>query len=173
MGRERAEARIEAALYASGRPLNLEELARAGGLSSTRSALRITRRVAHRINSSLLAVEVVELPGERFAMQLKAEYNSVARRFATRPLVPESHLKTLSYVAYFQPITATEVARRRGSQAYRHLKSLEEMGLVTSEKQGRTKVYTTTRLFAEYFGLSPDPQVMKRQLSSLLSAGKP
>lgn len=157
-------ARVEAALYAAGRPLDPEQLARAAGTESQRKAVTIAREIAKAVNGSLRAIEVVEYPGPRFAMQLKTNYTQVARRFATRPLLSKAALRTLSFIAYFQPISASELVLRRSSAVYQHLKQLEEIGFITSEKEGRNKSYKTTLRFAEYFGLSLDVPSMKKQL---------
>jgi len=156
--------RIEAALYASGRPLNAAELARAAGTASERKVVALAREILKSVNSSMHAVEVIEYPGPRFAMQLRTEYTQVARKFATRPLLSKAALRTLSFIAYFQPITAGELVLRRSSAVYQHLKELEEVGFVTGEKQGRSKSYKTTLRFSEYFGLSLDVTSMKKQL---------
>lgn len=157
-------ARVEAALYAAGRPLDPEQLARAAGTESQRKAVMIAREIAKAVNTSLKAIEVVEYPGPRFAMQLKTNYTQVARRFATRPLLSKAAVRTLSFIAYFQPISASELVLRRSSAVYQHLKQLEEIGFITSERQGRSKSYKTTSRFAEYFGLSTDVSLMKKQL---------
>jgi segregation and condensation protein B len=156
--------RIEAALYASGRALDVEQLASAAGITSKRRIIEEAKAIAASMKSTLSAVEIVEYPGPRFAMQLKAEYNQVARRFATKPLLSKAALRTLSFIAYFQPITSSELSLRRGSQVYEHLKDLEEVGFVTWERKGRSKLFRTTSEFSEYFGLSTDVQTMKHQL---------
>ncbi len=157
-------ARVEAALYASGRPLDSDQLARVAGTTSQRKAVAVAREIAKAVNGSLKAVEVVEYPGPKFAMQLKTEYTPVARRFATRPLLSRAAMRTLSFIAYFQPITSSELVLRRSSTVYEHLKELEEVGFITPQRQGRSKSYTTTARFADYFGLSTDLPSMKRQL---------
>lgn len=161
---EEIKARIEAALYSSGRALDAEQLARAAGITSKKRAVDEAKAVQSKMKSMLSAIEVVEYPGQRFAMQLKPEYTSVARRFATKPLLSKAALRTLSFIAYFQPITSADLALRRGSQAYDHLKDLEEVGFLAWERKGRSKLYRTTTEFAEYFGLSVDPQTLKHQL---------
>jgi len=157
-------ARIEAALYSSGRALDAEQLARAAGISSKKRAMDEAKDIQSRMKSTMSAVEVVEYPGQRFAMQLKAEYTHVARRFATKPLLSKAALRTLSFIAYFQPISSADLALRRGSQAYDHVKDLEEVGFIAWERKGRSKLYRTTTEFSEYFGLSADTQTMKNQL---------
>jgi segregation and condensation protein B len=159
-------AKVEAALYASGRPLDAEQLARVAGTASLRKAVAIARDIAKSVNGSMQAVEVVEYPGPRFAMQLKGEYTHVARKFATRALLSKAALRTLSFIAYFQPISSSELVLRRSSTVYQHLKELEEVGFVMGERKGRGRAYTTTGRFAEYFGLSPDVPAMKKQLES-------
>ena len=161
------QARIEAALYAAGRPLSPEELTKAAGVTSKRKALSAVRLLSLNVNRTLRAVEISELTEHRFVMQLKPEYSGIARKFSARPLLNTGALKTLSHIIFFQPITAPELARRRGPAAYQHVKELEAVGFVRGEPAGRTKIYRTTTAFSEYFGLSKDPTALKEQLSSV------
>ena len=159
-------AKVEAALYASGRPLSVDEIAKVAGTASERKAVSIAREIAKSVNGSMQAVEVAEYSGPKFAMQLKAQYTQTARKFATRPLLSRAALRTLSFIAFFQPISAAELVLRRSSTVYQHLKELEEVGFVAGERQGRSKAYKTTPRFAEYFGLSTELTTMKRQLEN-------
>jgi len=161
---EEIRARIEAALYSSGRALDAEQLSKAAGISSKKRAMDEAKAIQSRMKSVLSAIEVVEYPGQRFAMQLKAEYTHVARKFATKPLLSKAALRTLSFIAYFQPISSADLAMRRGSQAYDHVKDLEEVGFLAWERKGRSKLFRTTTEFSEYFGLSVDAQTLKHQL---------
>ncbi len=92
-------AKIEAALYSSGRALDAEQLANAAGITSKKRATEEAKAIAASLKSALSAVEIVEYPGPRFAMQLKADYTSVARRFATKPLLSKAALRTLSFIS--------------------------------------------------------------------------
>jgi segregation and condensation protein B len=158
---------LEAALYVAGRPLDLKTL---GSLIKTRSKEKI-RRLAKALMESYksrgTALEILELEGERFVLQLKAEYTPNVRRLATRPLLSSGPLKTLSYIAYRQPVPQNRVIDVRGHHAYGHLKQLENLDLITRERAGRTKMIRTTEFFADYFGLSHDIRAMKRQLKSV------
>jgi segregation and condensation protein B len=161
-----ALAKVEAALYAAGRPLSVEEIAHVAGTASERKATAIAREIAKTVNGTMTAVEVVEYSGPRFAMQLRAQYTQTARKFATRPLLTRAALRTLSFIAFFQPISAADLVLRRSSTVYQHLKELEDVGFIIGERQGRSRSYTTTGRFAEYFGLSTDITTMKRQLEN-------
>jgi segregation and condensation protein B len=164
IGSKDVRGRIEAALYSSGRALDADQLASAAGITSKKRATDEAKAIASSLKSAMSAVEIVEYPGPRFAMQLKAEYNMVARRFATKPLLSRAALRTLSFVAYFQPISGSDLAARRGSQVYQHVRDLEEVGFLVWERKGRSKFFTTTQEFSEYFGLSIDVATMKHQL---------
>ena len=84
-----------------------------------------------------------------------------------RPLLTVGPLKTLSYIDFRQPVPQKQVLTVRGNHVYRHLKQLEELGLITRERVGRTKVIRTTPFFADYFGFSHDLRGMKRQLKKV------
>jgi chromosome segregation and condensation protein ScpB len=47
------------------------------------------------------------------------------------------------------------------------VRKLVEMGLVSEERLGNTKVLRTTEAFADYFNLSRNISVMKQQLKRL------
>ena len=153
------------ALYASGRPLTLDELSRVSRIVSKRRLNEIMRELASKINSTFVSIELKEIEGQMYSLQLKPIYNSIAKRFATKPLLSTSTLRTLSYIVYLQPVSAHELVQRRGSQAYSHLKELGEVGFLKYERRGRSRVFTTTDAFADYFGLSHDPDQQRKQVA--------
>jgi len=157
-------ARLEAMLYASGRPVSLTILCAHLRLDSEKevSALLSTLSEVYERDGSPL--EIKELPEGRVVLQLKPDYAGQARRFSTKPLLTEGPLRTLSYVAYHQPVEQKEVAEARGGHAYGHLRMLEEMGLISREKKGRATVVRTTPDFADYLRLSRERSSMRRQL---------
>ena len=160
-----AQARIEVALYASGRPMSLEELSKAARITSKRRLAELLRDLSRKVNTTFSAIELKEAEGPLYSLQLKPEFNSVAKKFATKPLLSNASLRTLSYVVYLQPVSAVELVQRRGSQAYMHLKDLLEIGFVQAEKRGRSRVFHTTSNFADYFGLSHDPEQQRKQVA--------
>lgn len=157
----------EAALYVAGRPLDLKTLASVIGTRSKRKVRKLVKALVEDYESRDTALEVLELDGERFVMQLKAEYTVKVRRLATKPLLSSGPLKTLSYIAFRQPIPQPHVIDVRGHHAYGHLRQLEEMELIVREGVGRRKIIKTTEFFADFFGLSHDLRAMKRQLKNV------
>ena len=159
------QARIEVALYASGRPLSLDEISKVAKVVSKKRLNELMRDLARRINSTFAAIELKEIEGPMYSIQLKSNYNAIAKRFATKPLLSVSALRTLSYVVYLQPVSAHELVQRRGSAAYSHVKELSEIGFLRFERRGRSRVFNTTDNFADYFGLSHNPEEQRKQVA--------
>ena len=160
-----AQARIEVALYASGRPMSLDELSKAARITSKRRLSELLVQLSRRINMTFSAIELKVIDGPMYSLQLKPEYNSIAKRFATKPLLSTATLRTLSYIVYLQPVSTAELVQRRGSQVYSHLKDLLEIGFVQAERRGRGRVFRSTDNFADYFGLSHDPEQQRKQVA--------
>jgi segregation and condensation protein B len=161
---------LEAALYVAGRPLDLKTLSSIIKTRSKNKTQILSRVLAQRYLEREGALQLLELDDGRFVLQLKPEYSSHVRRLSIRPLLPQSPLRTLAYVAFRQPVAQAHLAAIRGSQVYTHVKELEDLGLITVEKLGRTKILRTTEVYADYFNLSHDIRLMKRQLKSLFDA---
>lgn len=147
-------ARIETALYSAGRPLAINELQKASGLSSKDKVTKILRDLIKRTKDNFTALEIVELDDHRFVFQVKSDYLPLVRKFAHQPIIPSAALKTLSYIAYEQPVTSKRLVQIRGSQVYTHLRDLKNHSFIEFEAVGRTKLYKTTKNFQEYFGIN-------------------
>jgi segregation and condensation protein B len=156
-------ARIEAALYSSGRPMSMDELIKATGVNSKDKIKKILLDLSKKINSVFYALELKELDDGKYVFQLKSGYVPIIRKFAKQPLLQSSALKTLSYIVYEQPITSKRLVEIRGTQAYSHVKYLEQLAFIEHESVGRLKVYRTTKKFQEYFGIS-DLNIIKNNI---------
>jgi segregation and condensation protein B len=161
---------IEAALYVSGRPIDIKTL---GAILKTRSKKKIqsyARTLMEEYRKRGGALEILEFDDGRFVLQLKTQYVAPVKRLAMRPLLTMGPLKTLAYIAYHQPVVQSHVTAVRGSQAYSHIRELKRFGLITTEKLGRTQVIQTSEVFADYFNLSRNSRLMKRQLQGLFNS---
>lgn len=162
-------ARIEAALYSAGRPLSLDELIKASSTNSKEKTLRVVNDLAKKVKSTFRAIEIAQLEDGNYVLQLRPEYTPLVRKFAQHPLLPSGALKTLSYVAYEQPVTSKRLVQIRGSQVYSHIKVLEQLQFVEHENLGRLKVYRTTPKFQNYFGIT-DLNAVKSRLVTATTA---
>lgn len=158
---------IEAALYVAGRPLDLKTLCSVLNSRSEKKVHELARMLMKEYGQRATALEILELSDGRFVMQLKSEFSDKVRKLAIRPLLSDGPLRTLSYIAYRQPISQKQVIEVRGKHAYRHIKELMKMGLVNRERNGKDFILRTTDFFADYFGLSRDIKVMKNQLRKI------
>ena len=155
---------IEAALYVAGRPLDLNMLSSISKVKSERNLQNLLSILMKKYNDLDGPIQILKLQDERYVMQLKPEYCKYVKKLSNRPLLKKAPLKTLSFIAFRQPITQAYIAQIRGSNTYKHIKILREMGLIEEKKSGRTKILRTTSNFSDYFNLSRDIKTMKKQL---------
>ncbi len=154
---------IEAALFVSGEPL---DEARLRILIKGKNVRGLIHELMEEYTQRESAIEIKEIEG-RYVMQVKPEYAEKVRSMAPKEL-RSPVLRTLSMIAYHQPLTQSELVDRRGAAAYEHVRELKERGLISSIPQGRTRLLQTTPRFAEYFNLdSADPEAIKRKIIEL------
>jgi len=158
---------IEAALYVTGKPLDLKTLGSVVGFRSEDKVKELARTLKDKYGKDESSLEVLELSDGRFVMQLKPQYVRHVKRLATRQLLTPGPMRTLSFIAFRQPVTQSYLAKVRGNLTYSHVKQLRETGLIAEERLGRTKVLRTTPNFSDYFNLSHDMPAMKKQLEIL------
>ena len=161
---------IEAALYVTGRPIDVKTLGSVTGFRSEDKTRELARQLKASYGNNGSCLEILELSDGRFVMQLKPQYVTHVKRLTTRQLLTSGPMKTLSFIAYRQPVTQSYLAKVRGNLTYSHVKQLREIGLIAEERLGRTKVLRTTPNFADYFNLSHDLAVMKNQLEKLFQS---
>ncbi|MCW3997738.1 MAG: SMC-Scp complex subunit ScpB [Candidatus Bathyarchaeota archaeon] len=162
---------LEAALYVAGRPLDLKELCSVLNTRSKKKTKKYVKLLIQELVSRKTVLEIIELKGERFVLQLKAEFTPLVKKLVNRPLLSSGPLKTLSYIAYRQPVSQKRVVEVRGQHAYAHVKLLRDMGLIIAERSGRSIALRTTDYFADYFGLALETASMKRELKRIFGTG--
>ena len=158
---------LEAALYVAGRPLNLNEMCSVLSTRSKKKTAKYVKALMQDYTARNTALEILALKDERYVLQLKADFTPLVRKLVNRPLLSAGPLKTLSYIAYRQPVSQKRVIQVRGQHAYGHVKLLRDMGLVGAERAGRSMTLRTTDYFADYFGLTQDTATMKRELKRI------
>jgi segregation and condensation protein B len=158
---------LEAALYVAGRPLDLNELCQVVGSRSKKRTQVYIEMLMKEYAARNTALEILSLKNERYVLQVKPEFTHLIKKLVNRPLLSSGPLKTLSYIAYRQPISQKRVIDVRGQHAYGHVKMLKDMGLIISERSGRSLALKTTDYFADYFGLTTDTLVMKKDLKKI------
>jgi len=161
---------IEAALYAAGKPLNVEILS---------TKLEIPKKEVDELINELAydylersSALIINQIGDSYQMAIKSEYVEKISKFATGGAIAEKYLRTLTIIALKQPILKSTVIKLRGSGAYEHIKYLLDNDLIDAIKKGRSQELTTTDKYAEMFGLPKDKHAMKEMMISQLGLGE-
>jgi len=150
---------LEAALFASGRPIATEELAVLDPEASPAELQAALDELRERYDVDGHGVELIEIAGG-WQILTRAEYTEAIERaqLAARPArLSGAALETLAIIAYRQPISRIEIEEIRGVNVGSVLKSLHERGLIDvvgrAEGLGRPLLYGTTPVFLEHFAL--------------------
>lgn len=160
------EAKVEAVLYTAGRPLSIEEISKLTGVGKRRTEEAI-KKVETNLKERSYALEL-DIINSMYIIRLKPEIVDVARKASLKPFLSRSIMRTLTIIAFYQPVSSADLVQRRGSLVYTHLKLLEKLGFISYKRDGRKKIYETTSYFYRFFGIPEDRQVLKEKLSSYL-----
>ena len=144
------ETLLEATLFGAGRSMTVEELSENLGVTSE----EIDEGLAS-LNNTLKrrrggALHLADISG-RWAIEVKPSLADFLPQIA-KPVVSEALLKTLSLIAYHQPMSQSRLVELIGQKAYDHVSSLSQLGLIDKRRDGNTRRLGTTRRFSETFG---------------------
>jgi len=150
---------IEALLFASERPLMLEQIKDVLDNLTTDEIRKYIEELKDEYEKAYRGIRVIEIAGgfqmitaPLFASFLRKLYKG---RRVERLSTPA--LETLAIIAYKQPVTRLGIESIRDVNVDGMIKTFLEKGLIriTGRKKapGRPKVYGTTRQFLEHFGL--------------------
>ncbi|MCL7416102.1 MAG: SMC-Scp complex subunit ScpB [ANME-2 cluster archaeon] len=157
---------IEAALFAAGGPVELAALKELVG--KRKKVPGIITSLIEEYKQRHTGLDIVELEG-KYVMQVKPEYADMVRSVAPKEL-PSPILRTLSMIAYHQPLLQSDLVEKRGNATYDHVRELEERGLIKRSPEGRSQMLSTTHAFAEYFGFdSSEPEYVKQKIIDMVS----
>jgi len=153
---------FEAALFSAGKPVSEQQLKNLLDRSGTYVS-QLAEKLIEEYRGRDSPIEIVALEG-KYSMQLKPEYGERVMGLSPGELRGPA-LRTLSVIAYYQPIPQFELVNIRGQSAYEHVALLLEKGLIQKKKLGRSFELTTTDAFCDYFGISKgDVDAIKAQI---------
>lgn len=157
---------IEAALYAAGGPLTIEELSNKLEFPK-KEVENLINELAFAYLDRTTSLIIAQI-GDRYQMQIRPEYTEKISKFAKGGAIAERYLRTLTIIALKQPILKSMVIKLRGSGAYEHVKYLLDNEFINAVKKGRSQELTTTDKYAEMFGLPKDIRLMKQTMITQL-----
>ncbi len=142
----------EAALFASGRAMGIDELAKAIGLGSIGSLESIMDSLVNEYAGRDSAIEIQKL-GSKYVMSIREPYASKVNGLAGAPDISRGALRILAYISKNEPVMQSAVVKAFGTTTYDYMKELVEKEFVIRKQVGRTKRIETTDKFKEYFNV--------------------
>ncbi len=142
----------EAALFASGRALGEDELARIMGVGSIGYVNRIMDMLIKDIASRDTSLTIRRIGGT-YVLEVKSDYAKRVSELSGAPDITKPSLRILAYISKNEPLMQSALIKAFGSSAYEHIKELSEKGFVHTMRAGRTKTIETTNKFKEYFDI--------------------
>ncbi len=151
---------LEAVLFAAGRKMPIEELARlcrttAGAVQHQLQQLKSEYESK---DSSLLLID--EADGWRLTVQ--EQYAPVVQKIVAETELTRTMIETLAVIAWKAPVLQSNVIKIRTNKAYDHLAALEKSGFITREKHGRSKMIKLTERFFKYFDVKTGQEVREK-----------
>jgi segregation and condensation protein B len=161
------ELKLEAILFAGGAPLSVKELTEKAGESDFRAVQRALRHLGRAYAGRQTSLEIRRV-GDRYALQVREEFLPSVHSVQPIEIRPRT-LKSLTLIAYHQPMLQSVLVKMVGEYAYQEVAELLSFGLIRAEPKGSTLELTTTSRFAEYFGIgSSRPEQIRAFLAKKL-----
>ena len=153
---------VESVLFSASKPVSVNEIKESTGLKPIKIKKTIVELIedynVKRKNDT--SMEIVKA-GDKYTMQVKKKYTDQSVMVA-KPEIETFLLKTLTLIAFHQPVKQSNLRRMIGTKAYDHVDELASMKLIHTKKHGSTEMLTTTKLFPEYFGIdSTNPEEIR------------
>lgn len=153
------KAAIESLLFASERPLAIEQIRKALDNLEAQEVRRLLDELKSEYEQNNRGMRILEIAGGfqmvaavGFAPFLKKLFKDRNTDKLSRP-----SMETLAIIAYKQPLTKFEIESLRNVNVDGVMKTLVEKNLIRicgrKKAPGRPLVFGTTRQFLEYFGL--------------------
>jgi segregation and condensation protein B len=140
---------IEAALFISSKPLDLNDLAKITGLNSLGYLKDVIKELEEEYSNR--GMEILKTP-EGWEMQVRRELLERVSHLTPHSDLSEGCKRSLALIVYKEPLKQSELKKIQGNKAYSYIKELIKRGLVKAEKRGHTKILSVTPQFERYFG---------------------
>jgi len=144
--------KVEAVLFAVGRDIAVEDVARFCSLSEN-DAHAIILELSRDYNNDQQSALTLQQKGKFWKFTVKDTYLPLVTNLVQTTELDKSVMETLAVIAWRYPIIQSDLIKIRHNKAYDHLKMLEEREFIMKEKYGRTYRIKLTSKFFEYFDL--------------------
>jgi len=146
--------KVEAVLFTTGKFLNVEEIANLSSLSND-LVIQALQQLIQDYNSRDTSLEIIQ-QGDKYKLNIKKEHMHITTKLLKDTELNKPTQETLALIAYKQPVMQSIIVKMRGNRAYEHIKDLEQLEFIMSEKSGRTRLLKVTQKFYDYFDIVND-----------------
>ena len=143
--------KIEAVLFAVGKDIAIEEVARLCRFSEEKT-LQILQELKQEYDQKDSSLHLID-KGKFWKFSIRDQYLPLVSNLVTETELDKSTMETLAVIAWKYPVLQADVIKIRHNKAYDHMKHLEEAGFIAKEKSGRTFKLKLTEKFFNYFDL--------------------
>jgi len=153
--------KVEAILFTTGKFMSVDEIASVLEIDKAKikQALDQLEKDYNKRDSAI----TLQIQKNKYKLNIKKEHGHLSNKLLSSKEFDSPTTKTLAVIAYKNPAIQSEIIKIRGNKAYDHIKSLNESNLITSQKQGRTRLLKLTQNFYDYFDIAE--QDLKEALS--------
>src|SRR3989344_5253737 len=146
--------KVETILFTTGRFLSIEEISKLTGLEIN-GIKGVLEGLKKNYNENNGALEITE-QGEKWKLSIRKAYLYLTESLLTDAELDKPTQETLAVIAYKNPAKQFEIINIRGNKAYDHIHMLKELGFITSEPLGRSRLIKLTQKFFDYFDVVED-----------------
>ena len=146
--------KVEAVLFTTGKFLNVEEIANLSSLSND-LVTQALQQLIQDYNSRDTSLEIIQ-QSDKYKLNIKKEHMHITTKLLKDTELNKPTQETLALIAYKQPVMQSIIVKMRGNRAYEHIKYLEQLEFIISEKSGRTRLLKVTQKFYDYFDIVHD-----------------
>lgn len=143
---------VEAMLFTTGRFMSKDEIAK--HLNTNNEEITKILEELHKDYTEKDSAITLQKQDDLFKLNIKKEFGFIINKLLEDKEMDSPTTKTLAVIAYKSPVMQSEIIHIRGNKAYDHITHLKETGLISLEKQGRTRLIKLTSHFFDYFDIA-------------------
>lgn len=147
---------LEALLFVSGRPLTVNDFARALELEPAIIQAELEQLLADKKTAGIVLLE----SSGQYQLSTNSKYSTAVKNFLNAELrekLTDATVEVLAIIAYRQPISKAEIEAIRGVNSQYSIRNLLMRGLaekIPNPRDARSFLYQTTTEFLQHLGLT-------------------
>ena len=143
--------KVEAVLFTTGKFLTIDEIANLASLQNEQ-VLESLQQLIGDYKTRDTSLEIIQ-QGDKYKLNIKKEHMHLTIKLLKSTELDKPTQETLALIALKQPVLQSLIIKMRGNTAYDHIKNLQELEFIISEKHSRTKLLKLTQKFYDYFDI--------------------